>query len=160
MCALIRCGLGLMLLLATGCLFGKTVRIDANAAGEPTYNGKPVEDWLRALQDPDAKVREKAVGVFTIIAKQGRFGSHSDAVAQGLASAVSDKEPAIREGAVASPAEALPTGGPRRAGGGRVEAARQETGRALPDRRRLAGGSVPSSVRLRLCAPTVPCGRA
>jgi HEAT repeat protein len=57
-------------------------------------HGKPVADWVQALQDPDARVRKKAAGVL------GNVGAIDPAVVPALAAALKDRDAGVRNEAV------------------------------------------------------------
>jgi HEAT repeat protein len=52
--------------------------------------GKPVGYWVRALQDPDARLRQKAA------AKLGNVGPADAAVLPALLGALEDRDPGVR----------------------------------------------------------------
>jgi HEAT repeat protein len=55
-----------------------------------TAGGKPVEHWLDALRDADAKVRKKAA------TKLGNIGATDAAVVPALTAALRDRDAAVR----------------------------------------------------------------
>ena len=57
-------------------------------------HGQPVEHWVRALRDPDAKVRKRAADVL------GNVGAADATVVPALAGAVKDSDRAVREATV------------------------------------------------------------
>jgi HEAT repeat protein len=76
--------LGLAALALAGC----------TSHGGPTMaHGKPVEQWLQALREPDAKVRKRAADVL------GNVGAVDPAVVPALATAVQDRDRNVREAA-------------------------------------------------------------
>ena len=56
--------------------------------------GKPVSHWVRALADPDAKVRKRAV------TKLGNVGPSDPAALPALVRALRDRDPGVRREAV------------------------------------------------------------
>jgi HEAT repeat protein len=65
----------------------------AAGCGEPaamTAGGKPVSHWLQALQDPDARVRKKAV------TKLGNVGTADPAAIPAVAAALKDRDARVR----------------------------------------------------------------
>jgi HEAT repeat protein len=62
----------------------------------PLSGGKPVTYWVSALQDPDAKLRQKAV------VKLGNVGPKDAAVLPALIDALKDADAAVRREAVLS----------------------------------------------------------
>jgi HEAT repeat protein len=56
----------------------------------PLAHGKPVGDWVRALQDPDVRVRKKAATVL------GNVGAIDAAVVPALAGALRDRDAGVR----------------------------------------------------------------
>jgi HEAT repeat protein len=59
-----------------------------------TAHGKPVEHWVRALQDPNPKLRKKAVTAL------GHVGTADPAALPALTAAVKDRDAAVRDQAV------------------------------------------------------------
>src|ERR1700730_17168731 len=57
-------------------------------------HGQPVEHWVQALRDPDAKVRKRAADVL------GNVGAADATVVPALAGAVKDSDRAVREATV------------------------------------------------------------
>jgi HEAT repeat protein len=55
-----------------------------------TAHGKPVAHWVRALEDPDARVRQKAVVAL------GHVGTADPASVPALAGALKDSDPGVR----------------------------------------------------------------
>ena len=76
-------GLALGLVLLCGC-----------SQAPPLAGGKPVEHWVQAAQDPDAKVRQAAVG------KLGNAGAADEAVWSALAGALRDRDAGVRREAI------------------------------------------------------------
>ena len=62
--------------------------------GPMLAHGKPVEHWVQALRDPDAKLRKRAADVL------GNIGAADPAVVPALAGAVQDGDRAVRQAAV------------------------------------------------------------
>src|SRR5947209_1743062 len=62
--------------------------------GPVLAGGKPVGHWVQALQDPDARVRKKAV------AKLRNVGPADPAVLPALVGALEDRDPHVRYEAV------------------------------------------------------------
>jgi HEAT repeat protein len=60
----------------------------------PLAHGKPIDDWVRALQDPDVRVRKKAAAVL------GNVGAVDAAVVPALAGALKDRDAGVRGEAV------------------------------------------------------------
>jgi HEAT repeat protein len=65
----------------------------ASNGGPTLAHGKPVEHWLQALHEPDAKVRKRAADVL------GNVGAVDPAVVPALAVAVQDRDRNVREAA-------------------------------------------------------------
>jgi HEAT repeat protein len=68
-----------------------------SGCGQPVprlAHGKPVEHWVQALRDPDAKVRKRAADVL------GNVGAADATVVPALAGAVKDSDRAVREATV------------------------------------------------------------
>jgi len=59
-------------------------------SGTPLAGGKPVEEWVKALSDPNPKLREKAVE------KLGNVGSSNPAVVPALCGALQDPSADVR----------------------------------------------------------------
>ncbi len=57
-------------------------------------HGQPVEHWVQALRDPDAKMRKRAADVL------GNVGAADPTVVPALAGAVKDSDRAVREATV------------------------------------------------------------
>lgn len=57
-------------------------------------HGKPVSDWVQALQDPTVKVRQKAVSIL------GNVGVADPAAIPALIGAVKDRDPEVRAAAI------------------------------------------------------------
>ena len=62
--------------------------------GPTLAHGQPVEHWVKALRDPDAKVRKRAADVL------GNVGAADTTVVPALAGAVKDSDRAVREATV------------------------------------------------------------
>src|SRR5262249_45104371 len=76
-------------------LAGLVVLLAGCGRAQPTLaHGKPVSDWVAALQHPDARQRKKAAEVL------GNVGAADPAVVPALAGAVKDRDPTVRGGAV------------------------------------------------------------
>jgi HEAT repeat protein len=74
---------------------GLVVLLAGCGRAQPTLaHGKPVSDWVAALQHPDARQRKKAAEVL------GNVGAADPAVVPALAGAVKDRDPAVRGEAV------------------------------------------------------------
>jgi HEAT repeat protein len=59
-----------------------------------TVRGKPVSHWVQALENPDARVRRKAVGAL------GNVGAADAQVVPALVRAVKDRDARVRAAAV------------------------------------------------------------
>jgi HEAT repeat protein len=69
----------------------------AGCGGPPAptlAHGKPVEHWVQALRDPDAKVRKRAADVL------GNVGAADATVVPALATALKDRDRGVREASV------------------------------------------------------------
>jgi len=75
----------LIVILAAIASSGCTRKFGPTLAG-----GKPVEEWVQALSDPDAKLRKKAAE------KLGNVGSSDPAVVPALCAALNDKNADVR----------------------------------------------------------------
>jgi HEAT repeat protein len=75
----------LVVMLASISLGGCTSKTGPTLAG-----GKPLDEWLRALSDPDARLREKAVE------KLGNAGPIDAAVIPALCGALRDENAGVR----------------------------------------------------------------
>ena len=62
-------------------------------SGPTRAHGKPIEEWVQALQSPDAKQRKKAADVM------GNVGATDPAVVPALAGALKDRDRSVREAA-------------------------------------------------------------
>ena len=62
----------------------------ASKTGPILAGGRPVDEWVRALSDPDAKLRKNAAE------KLGNVGSSDPAVVPALCQALSDKNADVR----------------------------------------------------------------
>lgn len=60
----------------------------------PIAGGKPVEHWLAAAHDPDAKVRTEA------IRKLGNIGRKQSSALDAVFNALADTEPSVRREAI------------------------------------------------------------
>jgi HEAT repeat protein len=79
------------------CLLGMALLASGSAKKPPlTAHGKPVEHWVQALGDPDARVRGKAATML------GNVGTADPAVIPALTNAVKDKDAHVRSAAVLS----------------------------------------------------------
>jgi HEAT repeat protein len=63
-------------------------------SGPTLAHGQPVEHWVRALRDPDAKVRKRAADVL------GNVGAADATVVPALATALKDQDRVVREATV------------------------------------------------------------
>ena len=63
-------------------------------APPPLAHGKPINHWVEALQDPDARVRKKAVDVL------GNIGAVDPVIVPALVGAVKDRDARVRAEAV------------------------------------------------------------
>jgi HEAT repeat protein len=71
--------------------------VAAGGCGErqpPLAGGKPVGSWVRALENPDAKVRKEAAF------KLGNVGPADPAALPALIGALRDRDPAVRREAI------------------------------------------------------------
>jgi vesicle coat complex subunit len=76
-------------------ILGLTVLAAGCGRGAPTMaHGQPVDHWVRALHDPQAKVRKKAVTVL------GNVGDADPAVIPALIGAVRDRDAEVRGEAI------------------------------------------------------------
>ena len=66
----------------------------SSQAGPTLAHGKPIEHWVAALRDRDAKVRKRAADVM------GNVGAADPAVVPALAGAIKDRDRSVREAVV------------------------------------------------------------
>jgi HEAT repeat protein len=72
------------------------------AAPEPTYKGKPLPEWIKALASDDPAVRRDAAGAL------GQIGAGSSEAAPALVKALTDTDEQVRRLAIASLGELRP----------------------------------------------------
>ncbi len=74
---------------------GLAALLSGCAKTPPTQaHGRPVEHWVQALRDPDARVRKKAVGAL------GNVGPADPAALPALTAAVRDPDAGVRNQAI------------------------------------------------------------